>query len=366
MTTQNRQIPAAASVAAERPHDVVVVGGGAAGLSGGLALARARRSVLVVDADEPRNAPADGVHNYLGCEGMPPSELLATGRAEVAGYGGTVVAGRVVSARPLADVGGDRGGFGVTLSDGTQMVARRLLVTTGLVDELPDIAGLAQRWGREVLHCPYCHGWEVRDQAIAVLATGPNGVDQALMFRQWSKGVALFLHTASEPTDEQWERLAARGIAVVEGEVVGVEVVDDRLTGLRLRSGQVVACQAVAVAPRFTARSDVLTSLGLKAVVRLSGDHILGSAMAADPTGATDIPGVWVAGNVTDLYAGVIQAAAAGLTAAAAINVDLIAEDNAHAVTAFRAESMATREPFSAQMEAEVCERVLGDRRHGL
>ncbi|GAA1914047.1 NAD(P)/FAD-dependent oxidoreductase [Streptantibioticus ferralitis] len=366
MTKQHQQVPGAVSTGPERTYDVVVVGGGAAGLSGGLALARARRSVLVVDAGEPRNAAAAGVHNYLGREGTPPSELLATGRAEVARYGGTVLAGRVVSARRLADDGGDREGFAVALADGTQLVARRLLVADGLVDELPDIAGLARRWGREVLHCPYCHGWEVRDQAIGVLATGPSGVGQALMFRQWSAEVTLFLHTAPDPTDEQWEQLAARGIAVVHGEVSGVDMTDDRLTGLRLRSGRVVACQAVAVAPRFTARSDVLASLGVEVVERKAGDHVLGSVAAADPTGATEVAGVWVAGNAADLYAGTIQAAAGGLTAAAAINADLIAEDTARAVTAFRARVPATLEPFSAQMEADVCERVLGDRRHGL
>lgn len=366
MTTRNGRIPPAGAAAAERAYDVVIVGGGAAGLSAGLALARARREVLVVDAGEPRNAPATGVHNYLGCEDTPPAELLATGRAEVAGYGGTVVAGRVVSARATAGERGGGGGFGVELADGTRVVARRLLVAGGLVDELPDVAGLAQRWGREVLHCPYCHGWEVRDQAIGVLATGPNAVGQALMFRQWSTDVTLFRHTAPDPTSEQWEQLAARGITVVDGEVAGVEVADDRLTGLRLRSGRVVGCQAVAVLPLFTARSEVLASLGLVTAEERAGEQVLGTAVAADRTGATQVPGVWVAGNATDLSAGVVQAAAAGLTAAVAINADLVAEDTARAVADFRARGSAAAEPFSARMEADVCERVLGSRRHGL
>src|SRR6478609_7501334 len=150
-------------------YDVVVVGGGAAGLSGALTLARARRRVLVVDAGEPRNAPAGHVHNYLAREGTPPADLLAAGRAEVAGYGGAVVQGRVTTAERRDD-----GTFRVTLEDGRRTDARRLLVTTGLVDELPDIPGVAQRWGRDVLHCPFCHGWETRDRAIGVLATGPQ------------------------------------------------------------------------------------------------------------------------------------------------------------------------------------------------
>jgi thioredoxin reductase len=138
-------------------YDVVIVGGGAAGLSAGLALSRARRSVLVVDAGTPRNAPAGHVHNYLTRDGIPPAELLAAGRAEVTGYGGEILSGSVNSADPLDD------GFQVTLTDGRVLLARRLLVTTGLVDELPDVPGLTERWGRDVLHCPYCHGWEVRD-----------------------------------------------------------------------------------------------------------------------------------------------------------------------------------------------------------
>jgi len=241
----------------QKSYDVVVIGGGAAGLSGALTLGRARRSVLVIDAGFPRNAPAAHVHNYLGREGMNPAELLAAGRVEVAGYGGEVVTGTVTSARPL---GGCDVGFRVELADGCSVEARRLLVTTGLVDELPDVAGLAQRWGRDVLHCPYCHGYEVRDQALGVLATNPMGVHQALLFRQWSADVTLFLHTAAPVGADEREQLVARGIAVVEGEVAALVVTDDQLTGIQLHSGQVVARQALVVAPRFTARADVLTT----------------------------------------------------------------------------------------------------------
>ncbi len=320
---------------AKPTYDVVVIGGGSAGLSGALALARARRSVLVIDAGEPRNAPADAVHNYLGREGTPPAELIAAGRAEVAGYGGEFLTGSVTRVEPLGGQQEDPG-FRVHLVDGQAVRARRLLVTTGLVDELPDVPGLAQRWGRDVLHCPYCHGWEVRDQAIGVLATGPMSLHQALLFRQLSADVSLFLHTAPDPSDEEWEQLAARGIAVVEGEVCGLEVTEDRLTGVELRSGQVIPRAAVVVAPRFTARSAVLESLGLEPTELQMMGHSIGSYVPADPTGATVVPGVWVAGNVTDLKAQVISSAAAGLNSAAAINADLIAEDTRHAVAAYR------------------------------
>ncbi|WP_405405596.1 NAD(P)/FAD-dependent oxidoreductase [Streptomyces sp. NBC_01104] len=337
-------------------YDVVVIGGGAAGLSGALSLARARRSVLVIDAGSPRNAPASHVHNYLGREGTPPADLVAVGRKEVAGYGAEVVEGEVVSAGPLP--GG--AGFRVVLTDGTAVTARRLLVTTGLVDELPPIEGLADRWGRDVLHCPYCHGWEVRDAAIGIVALSPMAVHQALLWRQWSADVTLFLHDGPEPGDEEYEQLAARNIAVVDGEVTGLEVGgDDRLTGVRLAGGRVVPREAVVVQPRFTARSGVLDGLGLRATSLEMGGHTLGTYIAVDPVGATEVPGVWAAGNVASLMDQVIGAAAAGLKAGAAINADLVADDTRRAVGARRA-------PFSAEAERQVCEKALGNRRHGL
>ncbi|MFG3441306.1 NAD(P)/FAD-dependent oxidoreductase [Nonomuraea sp. NPDC047897] len=312
-------------------YEVVVVGGGAAGLSGALTLSRARRSVLVVDSGSPRNAPADGVHAYLGHEGTPPEKLLAVGRAEVAGYGGEFVTGEVVSAERL-----DGGGFRVVLGDGSAVRADRLLVTTGLVDELPDVPGLAERWGHDVLHCPYCHGWEVRDQAIGVLATGPLGVHQALMWRQWSGDVKLFTHTAPELTAGDREQLAARDITVVEGRVTGVRVGDDRIAGLELADGRVVDCHAVAITSRMTARAGMLAALGLEAADLERDGHVVGSHVPADPTGATSVAGVWVAGNVANPLEQVIGSAAAGVKAGAAINADLIAEETRRAVAARR------------------------------
>ena len=309
-------------------YDVVVVGGGAAGLSGALTLGRARRSVLVVDAGQPRNSPAPGVHGFLTRDGTNPAVLLEAGREEVRRYGVELLDGRVASAERVED------GFVVTLDDGNSVGARRLLVATGLVDELPEVPGVRERWGRDVLHCPYCHGWEVRDQTIGVLASGPRATHQALLFRQWSADVALFLHTAPLPTDEEAEKLAARDIAVVEGEVASLEIVEDRLAGVRMGGGEVVARRAVAVMPRFVARTEMLAGLGLETTVHPLG---VGEHVEADATGLTAVPGVWVAGNVADLMAHVVGAAEAGVRAGAAINADLIAEDNDHAVTAYRA-----------------------------
>ena len=188
----------------EESYDVVVVGGGAAGLNGALALARSRRLVLVVDAGDPRNAPAGHVHNFLSRDGTPPSELYAAGRAEVRRYGGRVEAGRVTALARDGDrfgvrigaPGGDQRGAGI---GARTVAARRLLAATGLRDVLPDVPGLAARWGVDVLHCPYCHGWEVRDKRIGILATGPAAVHQALLFQQLSPHVTLLQHTGPAP-----------------------------------------------------------------------------------------------------------------------------------------------------------------------
>jgi thioredoxin reductase len=308
-------------------YDVVVVGGGAAGLAGAVALARSRRSVLVVDAGEPRNAPASAVHNFLSRDGTPPTQLYAAGREEVARYGGHVETGRVTA------LSRDGEGFAVQIGD-RAVRARRLLVATGLRDELPDVPGLAERWGIDVLHCPYCHGWEVRDQRIGILATGPGAFHQALLFHQLSQHVTVLAHTAPELTDEQREQLHTLGIAFIEGKVSRVEASGSGLTGVTLTDGTRVPLDALIVAPRMTARADLLAPLGLAPVEVSMGGHVIGTQIQADPSGATGVPGVWVAGNLAAIQAQVITAAAAGLTAGAAINADLTAEDATRAASA--------------------------------
>jgi thioredoxin reductase len=224
----------------------------------------------------------------------------------------------------------DTEGLSVALADARSVRARRLLVATGLVDELPDVPGVRERWGRDVVHCPYCHGWELRDQAIGVLASGPMSTHQALLFRQLSDDVTYLTHTMP-PNHEDAEQLAARGIRVVDGEVASLEVVEDRLTGVRLRDGTVVDRDALVVSTRMVARAGFLAALGLRPVEHPSG---VGAHIPADPTGRTDAPGVWVAGNVTDLAAQVGTSAAAGALAAAQVNADLVAEETRQAVAA--------------------------------
>ncbi|MFE2480812.1 FAD-dependent oxidoreductase [Streptomyces sp. NPDC059389] len=315
--------------------DVVVVGGGTAGLAGALTLARARRTVLVLDSGSPRNAPAAHLHGYLGRDGASPAELLAVGRAEVTGYGGEIRAGAAGTALAADRLPG--GGFAVRCADGSAVRAGRLLVATGLVDELPELPGLREHWGRDVLHCPYCHGWEVRDEPVAVLATGPLAVHQAQMWRSWTDRVTLLTHTW-RLTGEDRELLAALAIAVVEGEVTGLAADGDRLAGVTLADGAAVACAALVVAPRFTARAGVAASLGLPVATVERAGAVIGTCLEADPaSGATALRGVWAAGNVADPMEKLAGAAAAGVRAAVAINGDLIEEEGRRALEAHRA-----------------------------
>jgi thioredoxin reductase len=265
------------------------------------------------------------VHGFLSRDGMNPLELLEAGRSEVRGYGGQIIQGRVCSARRA-----DEDTFEVTLDDGRTILARRLLVATGLVDELPPIDGVRERWGHDVIHCPYCHGWEVRDRTVGVLATSATFMHQVLLFRQLTSDLVLFTHTGPPPSDEQLAELAARGVRVVSSLVKGLEVENNRLVGVRLEDGTVVAREALVVAPRFVAQSDVLARLGLAPSGHPTGGEFVA---ATDPSGRSEVPGVWVAGNVTNLSATVITAASEGVTAAAMINYDLALEDTRRAVT---------------------------------
>ncbi|MFJ7068654.1 NAD(P)/FAD-dependent oxidoreductase [Streptomyces sp. NPDC101115] len=326
-------------------YDVVVVGGGAAGLSAALVLGRARRTTLVIDAGEPRNAPAAHMQGYLGLDGMDPADFLAAGRREIAAYGVEWTKGLVTSVTREApgpseerdsdggpasgsdggsggSYGGPGEGFAVGLADGRAVRARRVIVTTGLVDELPAIDGLAGRWGRDVIHCPYCHGWEVRDRAFGVVAHPVMPAHQALMVSQWSDDVTLFLHTAPEPSAEDSARLAAAGVTVVPGEVAGLVVEEDRITGVRMADGRVVARDVVFVGTRTVPRDGLLRALGAA-----THETPFGTFVAVDETGRTSVPGVWAAGNAIGAHEQVVNAASGGYRAAAMVNGDLLMAD---------------------------------------
>ncbi len=303
--------------------DVVVIGGGAAGLSAALVLSRARRKVLVVDAGAPRNAAAAHMHGYLSRDGLPPDELLAAGRHEVKRYGGDIVDGIVEGV--VTDLTPDgRSGFWAVLAGGQQISARRLVVTTGLRDELPEIPGLRERWARDVLHCPYCHGYEVRDRQLGVLGGTPGAVRYAQIVRQWTHDLVYFTPPETLTGAERTE-LIARAIGVVEATIEQLVIDDtDQLRGVQLHDGRVIPRDALFVPPRFVPNSSLLESLGCN--VNADG------WVAVDNTGRTSVPGVWAAGNVVDPRAQVITAAGAGSAAAIAVNADLVDEDVRNAV----------------------------------
>ena len=217
-------------------YDTIVVGGGAAGLAAATMLARSRRRVVVVDAGEPRNAPSPHLHGFLSRDGSAPSELLAAGRREMTGYGGQLLQDRVRDIEPV-----DERGYLARLDGGGELTARGVLVATGLRDVLPDIPGVRERWGNDVLHCPYCHGYEVRDAPIAVVGgdNRPFTLHQASLVRQWSDDVVFFPHTIVL-TGEERERLLARGIRIVDGDVARVTTDGDRLSGVECADGRVV------------------------------------------------------------------------------------------------------------------------------
>ena len=303
-----------------RHCDVAVIGGSAAGLAAAVQLGRQRRSVIVVDAGEPRNARAAHLHGYLGFDGATPSDLLAAGREEVRSYGGEVLTGRVAGVARHDD-----GHFLLDLDGGHSVVARRVLAATGLVDELPDIDGLAEQWGRGVIHCPFCHGFEVRDRRIVQIVDHPLGLHTAGLFRQLSPELTVVLHDGVDVDESAVATLRAAGTEVIRARVDRIVTGGDgRISSIELGDRPPMLVDAVAIMPPFRPRLEALGPLGLHPVPHASG---LGDVVSTDATGATHVPGVYAAGNVTDPSQQLSGAAADGGRVGAMISVDLADED---------------------------------------
>ncbi|MBM6621658.1 NAD(P)/FAD-dependent oxidoreductase [Micrococcaceae bacterium RIT802] len=297
--------------------DVIIIGAGAAGLSAAQMLGRSLRSVLVLDTASPRNRLAAHMHGILGGDGLNPRDFLARGRAEVAAYGvqfGTAGASTVAETAT---------GMAVTTTDGTTLTARRLIAATGVRDELPPIPGLAEGWGRDVLHCPYCHGWEVRGSRLGVLATSPMAVHQAHLIRQWSDEV-VFLSADAGPVDDAVARtLGSRRVVIEPRRVVEVTRNDaGALTGVRLADGDEVALDAIFTAGQLHPNDAYLDGLGLE-----REEMPFGSFIHADFTGKTSNPRVFAAGNITSPMANVPISMSAGTMAGSMVNMDLVTED---------------------------------------
>ncbi|GAB3171491.1 NAD(P)/FAD-dependent oxidoreductase [Myceligenerans halotolerans] len=309
---------------------MIVIGGGAAGLSSALMLGRARRRVLVVDAGSPRNRFAAHMHGVLGNEGTDPADLLARGRQEAARYGVEVRGGRVdrvdEEARTVV----------VSLDDGTTLSARALVVATGITDRLPDVPGLAERWGKSVLHCPYCHGWEVRDRRLGLLATSQMDVHRAQLVRQWSDDLVVFTAGVGALDPDVEARLRARGVQLVASPVTEVLGDGDAITGVRTADGAIVEVDAIFAGGEPVPHDAFLAHLGLN-----RSDTPMGSFLAVDETGRTSAERIWAVGNVVNPGATVPMATGAGAMTGGAVNMALVTEEFDLAVAADVAEEPA-------------------------
>lgn len=301
----------------EENWDCIVVGGGAAGLSAALVLGRARRRTLVVDAGRPSNAVAHGIGGLLGHDGRPPAELYELGRGELASY-------PTVEVRPGEVVAGATDGdrFTLTLDDGRTETATTVLLASGMDYARPDVPGVEERWGRSVFHCPFCHGWEVRDQALGVLDPGPMGAMRALMLTMWSDDVTLFTNgpASLDPIDAQ--RLHTAGIDVVEQPVARLAGPGDGLEALELADGTRRACGGLLLPVTLRQRSTLAAQLGAEAA---PASPIAADALVVDPMFATTVPGLFAAGDLGASMPSVANAVAAGSNAAAAVVHRLIA-----------------------------------------
>ena len=297
--------------------DCIVVGGGAAGLSAALVLGRARLRTLVVDAGQQSNLPATGIGGLLGHDGRAPADLYAAGRAELERYPSVEVrTATVVDGEPID------GGFRLVLTDGSAPVARRLLLATGMDYRRPDVPGVAERWGRSVFHCPFCHGWEVRGEPLGVLDRGPTAVHRVILLRTWSDDVTLYADGPAGLAADEVDHLRTAGVAIEERPVVGLQGPAPDLAAVVLDGGTERTCHGLLVAVTLHQRDGLAARLGLHGEeVGLAAD-----ALAVDPLHHASVPGVFVAGDATGAMPSVVNAMAAGSNAAAMVVRDLAGE----------------------------------------
>lgn len=301
---------------ADTSLDVIIAGGGPAGLAAALILGRSRRRVLVVDAGSPRNRFAKHMHGVLGHEGLAPHDLLTRGRGEAEGYGVEFVSGAVHGVKR------DKGYLNIVTADGAVRSARALIVATGLTDELPAIPGLVERWGSTVLHCPYCHGWEVRDRQLGVIMTSPLGLHQAELIRQWSDRLTVFTAGLGVLAPENERRLRARGIVLEPAPVREILGPGTTITAVRLDDGRELPVDAIFTTGVPRPHDDFLAPLSLA-----RSESAFGSFLAVDFTGKTSDDRIWAVGNVVNPAANVPMSIGAGTFAGGAVNAALVGLD---------------------------------------
>lgn len=288
------------------PYDVVVIGGSWAGLAAAMQLGRARRRVLVVDAGQPRNRFARSSHGFLGQDGRPPAAILHTFRAQLLAYPTVRLhAGEATDAHALG-----AGAFAVDLASGDSLRAERLILATGVVDELPGIPGLAERWGITVLHCPYCHGYEVADGRLGILVTSEPSMRKALLLPGWSADVTLFTDGTFFPDADQQAVLAERGVRVETRPVDALVGDAPGLAGVRLGDGDLVALDALFITTRTRMASPLAEQLGCAV-----DEGQFGPVVRTDARKETSVPGVFCAGDAARESHSATWAAADGATA---------------------------------------------------
>ncbi|UXA16290.1 NAD(P)/FAD-dependent oxidoreductase [Mycobacterium sp. SMC-4] len=302
----------------EKTWDCVIVGGGAAGLSAALVLGRARRHTLVVDAGAQSNLSAHGIGGLLGFDGVAPAQLYAQGRRELNRYPSvTVGQGEVVGAKPY------EGGFSVALADGIRVRARRLLLATGMRYDYPDVPGLQELWGASVFHCPFCHGWEVRDQPLGVLADGEAAVHKAVLVQGWSSDVVLLTNGSPLIDGSARSRLDLAGVRVDERPVARVLAEDGELTAVEFADGSRLPRRGLLVSSTLYQRTPLAAQLGVRFA---APGPVSAEAIEVDPMFQTSVPGVFAAGDVCAQQPQVAAAIAAGSGAAASVVRSLMEE----------------------------------------
>jgi thioredoxin reductase len=304
--------------------DCIIVGGGAAGLSAGLVLGRARRRTLLVDAGAQSNLAAHGIGGLLGHDGRSPAELYETGRRELSAYPSVEVrAGEVVAGERSDD------GFVLHLADGSREQARRVLLATGMEYRPPALPGLEGLWGGSAFHCPFCHGWEMRDQPLAVLARGPRAVHSALLLRGWSDDIVVLTDGPDELEDDDRARLAAAGIAIDERRVAELAADNGELNAIVFTDGTRLTRRGVLVATTLHQRSSLADQLGADSAEPTPMAH---NPIAVDGFYRTTAAGVFAAGDLSAQMPQVAAAIASGSHAAAAVVQSLMADDYGLAV----------------------------------
>jgi thioredoxin reductase len=297
----------------QEPYDVTVVGGSFAGVSAAMQLARARRRVLLIDAGRPRNRFASHAHGFLGQDGVAPAQIVATATAQLLKYPTvTLVNGEVLGVR------GEAGDFHLELADGSRSRAKRLILATGIRDKLPALPGLEARWGVSVLHCPYCHGYEVGDRRLGVLATHALSVHQAILIPDWGT-TTWFTQGIVEPNEEEAALLQTRQVSIERTPVAEVLGDAPAIDALRLVDGRVIPIEALFVGARTEMASDLAEQLGCAL-----DEGPLGPLIRVDGFKETSVPGVFAAGDASTAMTNATFASASGVMAGVSAHRSLI------------------------------------------